>query len=926
MKKIFDPLFSFKTTLILMAILALGAAVATFIENDYGTSTARVMVYNNIWYETILVLTCVNMACIIYKMKMWKHPARFLIHAAFIVILIGAAVTRYVGYEGIIHIREGQTENRMISLEPYLQVKIKQKDASYYKEYPIEFSALGNDFEYNINFNNKTLNIDYVHYMYAKKGKADMGILTVDVTLNGQTKTVKLPGKRGMKGITKIEDFGDTIVTLEYGSKTLQLPFAIHLKDFQLDRYPGSMSPSSYASEVTVIKEDKSTYDYRIFMNRTLHEGNFLFFQSSYDQDERGTILSVNNDPGKWPTYLGYFLLTLGFILNLFDKKSRFWKLTKYVKEQNIASFALVIALSFASSNLHANDTANIAEQLQTKTNSIVGYMNDFQDSSKVTAEKFSKLVTQSNMGRMKPLNSLNREIVLKLSGKTSLFGMNSDQIVLGMLSRPEVWRHVKMIKIKTPKLKKLLGVEESRKYISFSEVFKEGKYALQEEANKALITKPNERGTFEKDILRVDERLNIAFMTYNGNLFKIFPKVNDNNNQRIKNKWYTPLDAMREFTGVNQTAIETMTRGFVNSVMDGNFSEANKYIDLISEYQQKVGAAVIPPQSQLNNEIRFNNLDIFPKLTLAYLLLGIVMLIAAFIVVFNPKIKPKKTTLFFFALLSLIFAAHTFGMGYRWIISGHAPWSDTYESLLYISWSAVFAGVLFFRKSLLALSSAVIVAAIFMFTAHLSHIDPQITNLVPVLKSYWLTIHVSILTASYGFFGLSAIIGFIALIIFIFRGPNRKHLDENIKHIVAISEIALIIGLSAITIGNFLGGIWANESWGRYWGWDPKETWAYVSIVVYAIVVHMRFVKVLNTPFAHSVATVLAFSSILMTYFGVNFYLSGMHSYATGDPVPVPTWVYYTVAMVFITIALAYQKRNLRDDICFEKNQKSKK
>lgn len=256
MKKVTDVLFSFKTTLILFAILAFGAAVATFIENDYGTSTARVLIYNHIWYETILVLTTVNLCGIIYKYKMWKHPARFIFHVSFVVILIGAGVTRYIGYEGIIHIREGQTENTMVSLEPYLQVKIKQKDATYYKEYQKEFASFWNDrFSHDIKFANETLNIKFNNYMFAKKGNASMGILTVDVTLNGETKTVKLPGKRGQQGVTKIEDFGDTIVTLEYGSKALQLPFSIKLRDFQLDRYPGSMAPSSYASEVTVIKK-----------------------------------------------------------------------------------------------------------------------------------------------------------------------------------------------------------------------------------------------------------------------------------------------------------------------------------------------------------------------------------------------------------------------------------------------------------------------------------------------------------------------------------------------------------------------------------------------------------------------------------------------------------------------------------------------
>ena len=234
---------------------------------------------------------------------------------------------------------------------------------------------------------------------------------------------------------------------------------------------------------------------------------------------------------------------------------------------------------------------------------------------------------------------------------------------------------------------------------------------------------------------------------------------------------------------------------------------------------------------------------------------------------------------------------------------------------MLYISWSSVFAGVIFFRRSLLALSSAVIMAAIFMFTAHLTEIDPQITNLVPVLKSYWLTIHVSILTASYGFFGLSAILGFLTLIMFIVR-KRKPHVDDIIKHISAINEISLIIGLAFITIGNFLGGVWANESWGRYWGWDPKETWSYVSIIVYAIVLHLRFIKQLNNPYTLAAASMLAFSTILMTYLGVNFYLSGMHSYATGDPVPIPMWAYFTTIVAIMTVVLAYRNRDLKESL----------
>lgn len=915
--KLLNFLFSFKATLLLLAILAIGAGVATFIENDFGTSSARVLVYNNTWYEIVLVLTTINLSGIIYKFKMWNNLPRFLFHFSFVVILLGAIITRYVGYEGIMQIPQGTTTNQMISLEPYLQVTVKDGEKVVaYKEWQKEFTSLLpelNNFSYKVDFDNNNLIIDYKRFQFEKKEQAKMGLLTVDVTLNGKKETIRLPGLSGQLGVPRDLIFDKYTVTLEYGSKFIDLPFAIRLNEFQLERYPGSMAPSSYASEVTVIKDDK-TYDYRIFMNRTLNEGNFLFFQSSYFPDETGTVLSVNNDPGKWPTYFGYFLLTLGLFLNFFDKKSRFRKLTKFVANKNLAMFILTLAL-LSTQNLKANESNNTTSPQEVDDITMrVDYLNKFKDESKVTADKFGYLVVQSSGGRMKPLATLNREIVQKLSGKSSFMGMDANQIVLGMITRPDIWKDVKIIKINTPKLKKFLGVPESEKYISFSEAFGEkNDYLLAKESEKALLTKPIERGTYEKDIIKVDEKLNIIYSVFNGALLNIFPKVYDEQSVDDNFKWYSPIEAMQEFSGQNQAAIGSVVRGLFNSTMDFDWNSANNYIDMIALYQDKVGTDIKPTASKINAEIVFNKLDIFFNLTLAYVLLGFIMVVLAFVVIFKPEFKPAKTTKIIFAILTILFAIQTFGMGYRWYLSGHAPWSDIYETLIYISWSAIFAGVIFFRNSLLALGAATIIAGIFMFTAHLTDVDPQITSLVPVLKSYWLTIHVSILTASYGFFGLSAILGFLTLIMFIFR-KNRPHLDDVVKHVSAINEISLIIGLACITIGNFLGGVWANESWGRYWGWDPKETWAYVSIVIYALVIHLRFVKSLNTPYVLATASLLAFSSIMMTYLGVNFYLSGMHSYATGDPVPIPMWAYLTVATAFAAIILAYKNRDLKN------------
>jgi cytochrome c-type biogenesis protein CcsB len=760
-------------------------------------------------------------------------------------------------------------------------------------------SALGdklvNNFDHDIKFgSDDILNVKYSKYIFAKKGSNEMGIIEADVTYKEQLKTVRLVGKRGMNGVPKQLEFDDMKVNIVYGSKNINLPFSIKLRDFQLDRYPGSMSPSSYASEVTVFEKNSEPYDYRIFMNNTLHIGNYLFFQSSYDPDELGTVLSVNNDPGKWPTYLGYFLLTLGLIVNLFDKKSRFLKLSRYLKNYNTAalSFLAVFALFFT--------TPSYSETFDE-------YITKYKEGSKQSAELFGQLVIQS-AGRMKPNNSLNIEIVQKLNGSTSMSGLNPDQIVMGMLSRPDLWQNVQMIKIRTPKLKKLLGVDESRKKLAFSELFSGNQYKLEKYVKEASMISPAKRGTFERDVIRVDERVNIAYMTFYGNLFKVFPDHTGKSTQ-----WFNPFEALERGDEQNKQAVRGILGGFINSIGNYEWENGNKYLDLISKYQYAVGKDIIPSKSVMDNEILFNKIDLFPKLTLVYVIVGLIMLVVSFVTIFNKNLQSQKLNIFFFAVLALLFTAQTYAMGLRWYISGHAPWSDTYESLIYIAWSGLLAGVVFFRKNLLALSASVIVATIFMFTAHLSHIDPQITNLVPVLKSYWLTIHVSIITGSYGFLGLGAVLGFMSLLLFIIRDPHHKpHIDDSIRQMTAINEMALIIGLSFLVVGNFLGGVWANESWGRYWGWDPKETWAYVAIVVYILVLHLRFIPKLDNPFVFSTASLLGFSSILMTYFGVNFYLSGMHSYATGDPVPIPTWVYVLTALVFVVIGLASRKRKL--------------
>jgi cytochrome c-type biogenesis protein CcsB len=255
-----------------------------------------------------------------------------------------------------------------------------------------------------------------------------------------------------------------------------------------------------------------------------------------------------------------------------------------------------------------------------------------------------------------------------------------------------------------------------------------------------------------------------------------------------------------------------------------------------------------------------------------------------------------------------LLFAIYTAGLILRWYISGHAPWSNGYESMIFVGWGASLAGLIFARKSPVTLAVTGILSSIALFTAAMSWMNPEITNLVPVLKSYWLIIHVAVITSSYGFLAMAALLGFLNLILMVARNEkNKNRLKFSILEISYIIEISMIIGLFMLTVGCFIGGIWANESWGRYWGWDPKETWSLVSIVIYAAILHMRNVPKLNNQFFLSSLSLAGFGTIIMTFLGVNYYLSGMHSYGQGTPPEIPAIVYVVLLAIIALIAVAY-------------------
>jgi len=1040
MKQLLNILGSMKSMAIMMLIFAYAVGYATFIENDYGTITSKAEVYNARWFEVLLTFLVINLIINMLRYKMFsiKKAPIFIFHLSFLIILVGAAITRFVGYEGTMHIRENASASTMLSAKAYFNVDAKVGDKKVSISNPIYFSKKSSNSLYeSLEIDSKKVDVELIEYipdaiesvyeaedggyemlqmmvtdgqssqpiklrrgsyyenenialdfesgkmllretisislvdgkLYMKhhvplkwlkmddksQGKIEpsdkteltkrtlfgandsnfvlrkffkhattkivsnpeasamrpgMDALKFNVTVDGKNKEVMIYGKHGSKARESHNEINGVDVHLSYGSKTLTLPFELKLLDFQLDRYPGSMSPASYASEVILIdKEENVNMPYRIFMNNILEHRGYRFFQSSYDRDEKGTILSVNHDPGTLPSYIGYFLLGLGMFWALFSRGNRFSKLSERAKKAS-AEKALAVLLAIASV---FSATPSMAEDIDPSIKTILSF-------DKAHATKFGQLIIQDNAGRMKPMDTLSTEILAKIYrsshieiGSTKL---DSNQVILGMMLKPDEYRSLKMIRTKDEKINSMIGVRANEKYASFSQFFLDPAslkgYKLAEAVDAAVRKEAKHRDLFDKAVLKVDERVNICYSVYAGTLMKFWAKPAD-----LNNKWFPTIEALQTFKPENAERVRGLVFEYFSSldmaVSNGDWSKADVALGKIKEYQEFYGSEVLPSQGRIEAEMLYNKANIFERIYPMYFLLGFILLILSFIKILKPSFKMGAVSKISLGLLIVLFLAHTFGLGLRWYVSGHAPWSNGYESMIYISWATVFSGFIFSKHSPITMASTAILTALILMVAHLNWMDPQVTNLVPVLNSYWLSIHVAVITASYGFLGLGALLGFISILLFIVKTKkNDKHISLSIKELNSINEMSLMIGLAFLTLGNFLGGVWANESWGRYWGWDPKETWALVTILVYAVVIHLRFIKSLYSEFNYSVISLLSYTSVIMTYFGVNYYLAGMHSYAKGDPVPIPEFVPITYAILFVVIALAFRNRKL--------------
>ena len=586
-------------------------------------------------------------------------------------------------------------------------------------------------------------------------------------------------------------------------------------------------------------------------------------------------------------TYLGYFLLGLGFVLVFLTNNTRYKALSQKLKKLS-AIIILPFILSFSA---YADDSRSmIKDEKRISLNHI---------------EKFDALVVQDNGGRFKPVHTLTSEHLRKIYGKDNFNNRSATEIILLMTYNPHDWLDKKMIKVSHPKLRALLSssdIESRYILVSFNDLYYNDSFF--KDVDLASNKSPKDRDQYDKDILKVIERFNIYFSILGGNIFRLFPVPSDFNNTWVP---YTHADRFGTDSLLVSNLMGTYFLGLREGLETNDWSSADTMLYQIQMFQLKYGANVLPPKNKIDLEITYNKINVFSRLFMYYCSIGLCLLIVFIIRLFQDNKLLKVFTSLFKWMIIVGFIAHTAGLGLRWYISGHAPWSNGYESMIYIAWATILSGLIYSRRSLLTLAATAVISGIFLMVAHLNFLDPQITHLVPVLKSYWLMIHVAIITASYGFFSLGAILGLISLWIIIFTVSNNKSkLKNTLTELTIINEKALEVGLFMLAIGTFLGGVWANESWGRYWGWDPKETWALVSVLVYTFVLHMRFIPSLRNQLTFNIVSMFAIWTIIMTYFGVNYYLSGLHSYAAGDPMPIPDFVYYLLGLMFVTAIIA--------------------
>lgn len=641
----------------------------------------------------------------------------------------------------------------------------------------------------------------------------------------------------GVEGIVHVRVGGQSSSVLD--PKTRQevavLPWAVGLDAFALERYGHSGSPRSYRSDLVIEGEQIA-----VSMNNVHYRGAWRLYQTSYDPDEQGTYLTASRDAaGTAVTYVGYLLLVVGLVWSVCDKGGRFRRTLRRLTGTTIA---LLIGMSAAQAD--------------------------------EVVDSFRRLAIQEPSGRVVSVDSYATDLLRKISRLKSYNGLSAPEVMLGLTTDPQRWAAEPLVMDNNGELVPFVSVIGSR-----------GEYLLADAVERISRKNPRERSKSEKDTLKFDERINIVDQLLSGKMWAIFPTPNN------PQQWVSPSDDLSAFSGQDSLLAAKIYPWLGQELVQGNRVRAQEVVAMIDTYQRARGGVALA-DSKIEAELLYNKLDVFKwcgfgGMTVGLLFLGVWIARSA---------ADSRALRIAFGVLTgvaaAIFLFQTFGLGLRWYVSGRAPWTNAYESMVYVAWSAGLAGWVLRRASKAAWTLAVFLSGVLLFVSTLSWMDPQITPLAPVLDSYWLILHVAVITASYAFFALSFLVSVVNFGLMAFG----RRVDAQIRELMEVNRASSMLGLVLLTIGIFLGAVWANESWGRYWGWDPKETWALVTMLVYAAMTHMDLLGGRWAgAWSGAVGSVVGLAAVLMTFFGVNYYLSGMHSYGS-DSAPTGLWVVYVV------------------------------
>lgn len=762
-----------------------------------------------------------------------------------------------------------------------------------------------------------------IRYNYIKRRKWAMIVVHLSlIVILGGALTTFLFGREGQVHIRKGERTDQMVMHTSRGIKTETMPFELELIDFKLHRYPGSQSPSSYESNLRVHIEGE-VRETKIFMNNILDLKGYRFFQASYDEDELGTILSVNKDvAGRTITYSGYALLLVGFLLMFFMPNSRFRRLGRQLREarEEAGKLTLIAAMLIVPFIALGGTEENIPEKLiDSLTPKLVEQQGSLSMSGKSLEQTLQEITVSRNhaarfgalpvqfRGRVMPMNTFSSEILRKIFKEQTFGFLNADQFLLSLLAMPRMWTQVPFIAIPNEQIS--LQYNLPKNYAPYYHFFdQEGNYRLLPQIQDIYHRPAVGRTAAEKDLIRLDEQINIVYQLINHTMPGIFPNPDD-----PSHTWYAPGDDLADFQPQDSLFIADIFNRYLSEVQSalqyGDWSKADERLDEIARFQiQNDKASLIHPR-KIEAEVRYNQMNIFSRTKTGYFIFGGILLILAFMQIWQRREWFRNAIFTAVVFIVALFIYHTAGMAQRWYISGYAPWSNSYETMVYVAWATVVAGFTFGCKNNLTLALATLFGGVILFVSGLNWMDPQINTLVPVLKSPWLMFHVAVIVAAYGFFGISFLLG-ITNLTFMAFSKKSTHVSYRMRELSIINNLSLLIGIALMTIGTFLGAIWANESWGRYWGWDPKETWALITIVVYSVVTHLHLVKKWQSEWLFNLLSVFAFSSVLMTFLGVNYFLSGMHSYGQSDG----------DATVFLYIATAFGTLGILGGISYRK------